>query len=156
MGIRIQFKINGTFRDMDVEPNWSLADLIRIKLGLTGAKIGCGTGECGACTVLMDGKPVTSCIISAVEADGKEITTIEGLSKNGELHPLQEAFVKYGAIQCGFCTPGMILSAKALLDSNPNPTEEDVREALEGNLCRCTGYVKPMQAILSVVKKNRM
>jgi len=151
--VNIKLKVNGKDYEVKVESNWSLADLLRKELGLISVKLGCETGECGSCTVLMNGQPVTSCIISAAEADGQEITTVEGLSEDGKLHPLQEAFIKYGAIQCGFCTPGMILSAKALLDRNPNPTEEDIRKALEGNLCRCTGYVKPMEAILSVIKK---
>ena len=153
MTVNIKLKVNGKDYEVKVESNWSLADLLRKELGLISVKLGCETGECGSCTVLMNGQPVTSCIISAAEADGQEITTVEGLSEDGKLHPLQEAFIKYGAIQCGFCTPGMILSAKALLDRKPNPTEEDIRKALEGNLCRCTGYVKPMEAILSVIKK---
>ena len=153
MTVNIKLKVNGKDYEVKVESNWSLADLLRKELGLISVKLGCETGECGSCTVLMNGQPVTSCIISAAEADGQEITTVEGLSEDGKLHPLQEAFIKYGAIQCGFCTPGMILSAKALLDRNPKPTEEDIRKALEGNLCRCTGYVKPMEAILSVIKK---
>ncbi|MFN2132729.1 MAG: (2Fe-2S)-binding protein, partial [Anaerolineae bacterium] len=113
----------------------------------TGVKVGCGEGECGACTVLLDGRPVTSCIMLALEAQGREVLTIEGLANGPELHPLQRAFVKQGAIQCGFCTPGMILSAKALLDRNPDPSEEEIRQALAGNLCRCTGYQKIVEAI---------
>jgi carbon-monoxide dehydrogenase small subunit len=151
--MEIKTTINGKTYRLDVPPNWSLAELLRRKLGLTGTKIGCETGECGACTVLVNGEPVNSCLMLAVEADGKEILTIEGLAGEGELHPLQKAFIEHGAVQCGFCTPGMILSAKALLDRNPEPTEDEIREALAGNLCRCTGYVKPMKAILSVVKE---
>ena len=153
--MEIETTINGEAHKLDVPANWSLADLLRKKLGLIGVKLGCEMGECGSCTVLVDGEPVNSCLMLGVEADGKEIQTIEGLSTDGKLHPLQEAFILYGAIQCGFCTPGMILSAKALLDKNPRPTEEEIRGALEGNLCRCTGYVKPMQAMLSVAKRNR-
>ena len=132
--------------------NWSLADVLRQKMGLIGVKLGCESGECGSCTVLVDGKPVNSCLMLGIEADGKVVETIEGLRSDKDLHPLQDAFIKYGAIQCGFCTPGMIMSAKALLDRNPNPTEEEIRVALEGNICRCTGYVKPMEAILSVAR----
>lgn len=150
--MEIETTINGKVQRFDVPPNWSLADVLRKKLGLIGVKLGCETGECGSCTVLLNGEPVNSCLLLGVEADGKEIQTIEGLSENGKLHPLQDAFVEYGAIQCGFCTPGMILSGKALLDKNPNPNEADMRKALEGNLCRCTGYVKPIEAMLSVVK----
>nr|WP_309492271.1 2Fe-2S iron-sulfur cluster-binding protein [Candidatus Hecatella orcuttiae] len=150
--MEIKTTVNGRLYKLDIPPNWSLAYVLRKKLGLIGIKLGCETGECGSCTVLLNGEPVNSCLVLGVEADGKEILTIEGLSKNGELHPLQKAFIEHGAVQCGFCTPGMILSAKALLDKNPNPTEQEIREALAGNLCRCTGYVKPVKAILSVRK----
>jgi carbon-monoxide dehydrogenase small subunit len=125
-------------------------DFLRDDLNLTGTKKGCDQGSCGACTVLVDGKPINACLVLAMEVDGREILTIEGLSKGKELHPLQEAFIHYGAVQCGYCTPGMILSAKALLDENPCPTEEEVRVAISGNLCRCTGYRKIVDAILSV------
>jgi carbon-monoxide dehydrogenase small subunit len=129
--------------------------LIREDLELTGTKEGCGLGECGTCTVLLDGKPIKSCITLAVQANGREVTTIEGLEKSdGTLHPLQQAFIDHGAIQCGFCTPGMILSGKALLDENPRPTELEVRQAIAGNLCRCTGYQKIVEAILSVASKS--
>jgi len=153
--MEIETTINGKVHKLDIPPNWSLADVLRKKLGLIGVKLGCETGECGSCTVLLNGEPVNSCLMLGVEADGKEIQTIEGLAQDGKLHPLQEAFIGHGAIQCGFCTPGMILSTKAFLDKNPSPSEEAMRKALEGNLCRCTGYVKPMQAILSVVEKKR-
>lgn len=146
----IQLTVNGEIYEVYVEPRRRLIDVIRDDIGLTGTKEGCGSGDCGACTVLMDGKPVNSCLILAIDAKEKNILTIEGLSNEGRLHPIQEAFVKHGAIQCGYCTPGMILSAKALLDENPNPTEEEVREAISGNLCRCTGYVKIVKAILSL------
>ena len=131
-----------------------LVDLIRQDLGLTGTKKGCGTGDCGSCTIILDGNAVKSCLILAVEVNGSEILTIEGLRSERKLHPLQEAFIQYGAIQCGFCSPGMMMSAKALLDRCPKPTEEDVKMALSGNLCRCTGYSKIIEAILAVVPKE--
>jgi len=149
----INLKINGKTYELKVKPNILLLDLIRDEIGLTGTKRGCGTGECGACTVLMEGKPVNSCLVLAVEADGKNILTIEGLAENGKLHPLQEAFMEEGAVQCGFCTPGMLLSAKALLDANSNPKEEEIKKAIAGNLCRCTGYTKIIKAIISAAKK---
>jgi len=142
--------VNGERYEVFVTPNRTLVDVLREDLDLTGTKIGCGTGDCGACTVIMDGKAVNSCLILAMDARDKEITTIEGLAKGGELHPLQKAFIDHGAVQCGFCTPGMILSAKALLDKNPKPTEMEIRTAISGNLCRCTGYVKIIEAIMAV------
>ncbi len=145
----IQLKINGEVHELAVHPHRTLLDVLRDDLDLTGAKKACDTGDCGSCTVIIDGKPVLACLTLAIEAQGKDILTIEGLAKNGELHPLQKAFVAYGAIQCGFCTPGMILSAKALLDENPKPTEEEVKRAIAGNLCRCTGYVKIIEATLA-------
>ena len=151
----IKLEINGETYVFNVKPNTLLLDLIREEIGLTGTKRGCDTGECGACTVILEGEAVNSCLVLAVEADGKKITTIEGLAKEANLHPLQEAFIKEGAIQCGFCTPGMILSAKALLDKNPNPTELEIKKAIAGNLCRCTGYTKIIKAILSASKKMR-
>ena len=145
----IQLRVNGELYEVAVHPHRTLLEVLREELDLTGAKKGCDAGDCGGCTVILDGKPVVSCLTLAVEADGRDILTIEGLAQNGQLHPLQNAFVEYGAIQCGFCTPGMILSAKALLDENPKPTEEEVRRAIAGNLCRCTGYVKIVEAILA-------
>lgn len=151
----VNLKINGEAYELNVKPNTLLLDLIRDEIGLTGTKRGCDTGECGACTVLIEGKPVNSCLVLAVEADGKNILTIEGLIENGKLHPIQEAFIEEGAVQCGFCTPGMILSAKALLDTNPNPKEEEIKKAIAGNLCRCTGYTKIIKAIISAAKKMK-
>lgn len=139
--------VNDQKYDIAVLPHRTLLQVLREDLGLTGAKHGCGLGECGACTVLVDGLPVNSCLMLAIQAHGCKVTTIEGLASDGRLHPLQEAFVEHGAIQCGFCTPGMILSAKALLDKNPRPTEEEIRGAISGNLCRCTGYQKIVEAI---------
>ena len=148
----INLKINGESYQLKVKPNLLLLDLLRDNLGLTGTKRGCDTGECGACTVLLEGKPINSCLMLAVEAEGKDILTIEGLAKNGQLHPLQEAFIKTGAFQCGFCTPGMLLSAKALLDANSNPQEEEIKKAMAGNICRCTGYVKIIDAVNLAVR----
>jgi len=152
---QITLKVNGVEREVYVEPWWSLAQVLREELGLTGTKISCETGNCGACTVLVDGKAVKSCLLLAVKAREKEILTIEGLAENGKLSPLQEAFVEHFAVQCGYCTPGMIMAAKDLLDENPDPTEEEVREALRGNLCRCTGYVKIVEAVLAAAKKTK-
>jgi carbon-monoxide dehydrogenase small subunit len=146
----IKLRVNGQEREIIVEPRQTLLDALRYDLGLTGTKEGCGDGNCGSCTVLLDGKAINSCLVFAIEVDGQEITTIEGLFQAGKLHPLQQAFIDEGAVQCGFCTPGMILTAKALLDSNPNPTEVEVRQAIAGNLCRCTGYDKIVRAILKV------
>jgi carbon-monoxide dehydrogenase small subunit len=142
------FNLNGESVQVEIEPHLTLLQLLRDRVGLTGTKEGCGMGECGACTVLLDGKTVNSCIFPAIEVDGKSVTTIEGLTDaQGNLHPIQKAFIEYGAIQCGFCTPGMVLSAKALLDENPKPTEEEIRDGIAGNLCRCTGYLQIVQAI---------
>jgi carbon-monoxide dehydrogenase small subunit len=143
----IELTVNGERRKLLVKPNELLLNVIRGKLGLTGTKYGCGGGECGACTVLVDGRPVLSCLTLAVAVDGKDLTTIEGIGTDENPHPLQRAFVEAGAVQCGFCTPGMILSAKALLDRNPNPTRDEIKRALGGNLCRCTGYVKIIEAV---------
>ena len=140
-------EVNGKIVTVEVEPSDLLVDVLRENLGLTGTKAGCRAGECGACSVILNGKVVTSCLIPALKADGGKITTIEGLEKDGELHPLQKAFVEMGAIQCGFCTPGMLLSAKNLLDQNPHPTLEEVKTAISGVLCRCTGYQKIIHAI---------
>ena len=152
---RLSFTLNGKKISADVDPDMRLADFLRDQLCLTGTKIGCGKGECGACTVIMNGKAVTSCIIPVMRAEGAVIETIEGLAKGGKLHPLQEEFINKGAIQCGFCTPGFIMSAKALLDENNNPTPEQVREAIGGNICRCTGYVKIEEAVLSAAERMR-
>ena len=146
----LQFTVNDEPREIAVEPWWTLLDVLRDQLELTGAKKGCDRGDCGACTVLLDGKPIVSCTTLAVQAHGRRVTTIEGLMSEEQPHPLQQAFVDHGAVQCGFCTPGMVLAAKALLDETPNPTEDDVREAIAGNLCRCTGYAKIVEAVLSV------
>lgn len=149
----ISMKINGETYEVSVRPNMTLLDFLRDKIGLTGTKKGCDAGECGSCTVLIDGKAVNSCLVLAVDANGRDILTIEGLARDGQLHPLQEAFVQQGAVQCGYCTPGVLLSAKALLDENPAPTEEEVKRGIAGNLCRCTGYVRIVKAILSVAEK---
>lgn len=152
---RIRVEVNGMLYEALVDPCTTLVDFIRDHLGLTGTKKGCDLGNCGACTVILDGKAVNSCLVLALEADRKRILTIEGLaSEQGEEHPLQRAFMEYGAIQCGFCTPGMILTAKALLDQNPDPTEEQIKEALAGNLCRCTGYAKIIEAIKAVTTRE--
>jgi aerobic carbon-monoxide dehydrogenase small subunit len=144
----VSFILNGDPVRVEIEPSLFLLQLLRDEFGLTGAKEGCGIGDCGACTVLVDGKAVNSCIFPAVEVEGRRITTIEGLAdEQGNLHPLQKAFVENGAIQCGYCTPGMVLSAKALLDENPNPTEEEIQRGIAGNLCRCTGYLSIVRAI---------
>ncbi len=142
------FKLNGEEVAVEVESTWTLLYLLREKLELTGTKLGCGYGECGACTVILDGQAVNSCLLPVLEAEGKSVTTIEGLaSSDGQLHPLQKAFIDHGAVQCGFCTPGMIMSAKALLDETQNPTDDQVKEGIAGNLCRCTGYVKIIEAV---------
>ena len=145
----IRLKVNGSIYEVYVEPWRSLLEVLRETLDFTGVKSGCEEGECGACTVLMDGKAVNSCLMLVSQAEGKEILTIEGLRNGYALHPLQQAFIDHFAVQCGFCTPGMILSAKALLDKNPHPTEEEVRTGLSGNLCRCTGYIKIVEAVLA-------
>ena len=144
--------INDVQEMVDVPDNMTLLQMLREKLALTGTKNGCGAGECGACTVLMDGEPVNSCMVLAVEADGTEIVTVEGLAHDGQLDALQKAFVEEGSVQCGFCTPGTLISARALLDRNPSPTEQQIREALMGNLCRCTGYTRIVEAIQKVAK----
>ncbi len=151
----ITLKVNGITHELAVKPRQNIAELLRDDLGLTGTKIGCSIGDCGACTVLLDGLPVFSCLVLALEADGREVLTIEGVAEGGQLHPLQSAFVEVGAIQCGFCTPGMVLMALALLKNNPDPSDADVRRALSGNLCRCTGYQKIFQAIKEASAKMR-
>lgn len=151
MKLPISLKVNGMQQDVLIEPWWTLARVLREELNLTGVKIGCETGDCGVCTVLVNGEAVKSCLMLAVKADGKEVLTIEGLSgDDGDLHPIQQAFVEHYAVQCGFCTSGMILTAKALLDENPSPSEEEIKLAMSGNLCRCTGYVRIVAAIRSV------
>jgi len=145
--LKIEFTINSKKRSLIVKPNDLLINIIRNDLFLTGSKYGCGIGECGACTVLLNGEPVLSCLTLAATVDGKEITTIEGLAKGNELHPMQIAFLKNAAVQCGFCTPSMILTATALLKENPNPTEEEIKDYIRGNLCRCTGYIQIVKAI---------
>jgi carbon-monoxide dehydrogenase small subunit len=142
--------VNSRQVSVEIQPDELLVDVLRDRLGLTGTKIGCNEGECGACTVIMNGQAVLSCLIPALRAEGCHITTIEGLSDGDVLHPLQQAFVEHGAVQCGYCIPGFILSAKALLDRNPHPTREEIKESIAGNLCRCTGYVKIIEAIESV------
>jgi carbon-monoxide dehydrogenase small subunit len=146
---RIELTVNGEPYELEVEPRTTLVKVIREQCGLTGTKSGCERGECGSCTVLMDGIPVNSCLVLAVEAEGSEILTIEGLAQDGTLHVLQRNFVEHGAIQCGFCTPGMIMMAKVLLDRNRRPSEEEVRRAIAGNFCRCTGYDKIVESILA-------
>jgi carbon-monoxide dehydrogenase small subunit len=146
---RISFALNGDLIEVDVEPYWTLLYLLREILGLTGTKEGCGMGECGSCTVIVNGKAIVSCLLPSIEVDRGEVWTVEGLSKvfPQKIHPIQEAFIEKGAVQCGFCTPGMIMSAKALLDEKPNPTEEEIKTAIEGNLCRCGGYFQIIKAI---------
>lgn len=143
--------VNGDAYEVEVRPQWTLLEVLRDVLELTGTNDGCRTGNCGACTVLLDGRPITSCLMLALDASGHQVTTIESLAASGELHPLQRSFVERGSIQCGYCTPGMILSAYALLQENPQPTEDEVRYALVGNLCRCTGYAKIVEAVLAAV-----
>ena len=153
--MEIEITINGRKRRFDVEPNKLLLNLVRDELYLTGTKYGCGIDECGACTVHMDGQAVLACMVLAVDADGRSVTTIEGVANGGKLDPVQEAYIEEGAIQCGFCTPGFIMSTKALLKENPDPTEKEIREYLKGNYCRCTGYVNIVKAVQSAAEKLR-
>ncbi len=153
--MKIELIVNGVRKTLDVEPNELLINVLREKLGLTGTKYGCGIGECGACTVMVDSEPVLSCLTLAIEVNGKQITTIEGIAKDGQLDPVQEAFIEEGAIQCGYCTPGFIITAKTLLRENPNPTREEIIEYIKGNLCRCTGYVNIVKAIQKAAEKIR-
>jgi carbon-monoxide dehydrogenase small subunit len=149
----ISFVLNGDLMELEVEPHWTLLYLLRERLELTGTKSGCESGECGACTVLVNGKAINSCIFPVMEIQGTTVTTIEGLAKPaGELHPLQRAFIEHGGVQCGYCTPGMIIAAKGLLDENPNPTEDEIRHALAGNICRCTGYAQIIEAIEAAIQ----
>lgn len=143
----LEFEVNGKPRRVDIEPSSVLSDVLRLELGLTGTKEGCGEGICGACTVLIDGMPVRACLVLAMQVNKRSVTTIEGVGSQDKLHPLQDAFLRYGAVQCGFCTPGLIVTAKALLASNPDPSEAEIRDAIRGNLCRCTGYVNVVKAI---------
>jgi aerobic carbon-monoxide dehydrogenase small subunit len=151
--IKLEITVNGVKHSLKVDPNLRLLDLIREELDLTGTKEGCGIGECGACTVILDGKAVNSCLILAGQCAGREVVTIEGLSDGEKLHPLQQAFLDHGAVQCGFCTPGMILSAAALLREQPSPSEDEIRVAISGNLCRCTGYTQIVEAVQAAAGK---
>jgi carbon-monoxide dehydrogenase small subunit len=151
----VRLRVNGVTHDLDVEPRLLLVDALRDRLGLTGTHVGCDTSNCGACTVHLDGRAVKSCTVLAVQADGAEITTIEGLGSPDDLHPVQEAFWEHHALQCGYCTPGMIMAAADLLERTPDPTEAEVRRALEGNLCRCTGYHNIVKAVLSAAEQRR-
>jgi carbon-monoxide dehydrogenase small subunit len=148
--VEVELSVNGTKYQLKIEPWRTLVEVLREKLGLVGTKKSCNEGECGACTVIMDGKAVTSCLVLALDAQGKDIVTIEGLSEGETLDPIQESFLKHGGVQCGYCTPGMIMSAKALLDKNPNPTLDETRRAISGNLCRCTGYQHIIDSIMAV------
>jgi len=154
MSMQITLKVNGRSYPLSVRPNEILLNVLRDRLGLTGTKYGCGIGECGACTVLLDGRAVLSCQTLAFTADGREITTIEGLERDGKLDPVQQAFIDEGAVQCGYCTPGMVLSAKALLDRIPDPSYEQLKQAIRGNLCRCTGYTNILRAIKSAARER--
>lgn len=155
--VPLELRVNNKTYVVKVDSNETLAEVLREKLGLTGLKIGCHSGECGACTVLVDGQPILSCLTLAIECIGREILTIEGLEdpETGELHPIQQAFVDHHGLQCGYCTPAMIMSAKALLDKNPDPTEEEIKEAINGNICRCTGYISIIESILAAAEKMK-
>lgn len=155
MDVRMTLEVNGKMRRVSAPANAFLLEVLRDDLALTGAKLGCGMGECGSCTVLLDGAAVCACLTLAIETEGRAITTIEGIARPGELTPLQDAFAEAGAVQCGFCTPGIVLAAKALLDENPHPTEANVRMALSGNLCRCTGYAKIVEAVMGAADMAR-
>ncbi len=153
--MRVRFVVNGRTVERETDAGTRLLDLLREGLGLTGTKEGCGEGECGACTVLLDGRAVNSCLVLAPQVDGKEVVTVEGLAQGEKLHPIQQAFVDEGAVQCGFCTPGFIMATYALLRENPDPSDDEIRSALEGNLCRCTGYTKIVQAVRRAAKVMR-
>ena len=156
MKTAISLNVNGVPREFSVDPNQTLLEVLRDELDLTSVKEGCDRiGECGTCTVLMDGRPVLSCLVLAIEAQGKEILTVEGLSTGEKLHPIQESFIKHGAFQCGFCTPGMIMTVKGFLDRIPNPMEGQIRDAIKGNLCRCTGYAKLVEAVKAIASQNK-
>ena len=150
MDMTVKFKLNGKFVHAEIPSNWTLLRLLREKLGLTGTKEGCGIGECGACTVLLDGMPVNSCLVLAPKVEGREVQTIEGLGSRDILHPLQKAFIDHGAVQCGFCTPGILMSSKALIEKNPHPTRDEIKEAISGHLCRCTGYNQIIEAVEAI------
>jgi carbon-monoxide dehydrogenase small subunit len=152
---KITVKINGGFEQVEVPSNMTLLSMLREKLAMTGTKNGCAAGECGACTILMNGEPVNSCMVLAVEADGAELVTVEGLAKEGELDVIQKTIIDKGGVQCGFCTPGILISAKALLMRNPNPSEAEIREALVGNLCRCTGYIRIIEAVQAAAELQK-
>jgi carbon-monoxide dehydrogenase small subunit len=149
----LAFTLNGEQIQLDVEPGELLLDVLRRRLFLTGTKKGCGEGECGACTILLDGTPVLSCLLPAMKVQGRTVTTIEGIGRETSLHPVQESFLEKGAVQCGFCTPGMVLSSKSLLERRPNPTEEEIKQALSGHLCRCTGYIQILEAVKDAAEK---
>jgi len=151
----ITLNVNGERSEVAVEPSWTLLETVREQLRLTGTKEGCGTGDCGACSMIVDGRLITSCLMLAVQADGRQITSVEGISSNGDLDPVQRAFIDKGGVQCGYCTPGMIVAARALLDANPNPTLDEVREGLAGNLCRCTGYTRIYESVLAAAEAAR-
>jgi aerobic-type carbon monoxide dehydrogenase small subunit (CoxS/CutS family) len=151
--IPVSFTLNGRLQELDVEPHELLLDVIRDRVGLTGAKRSCDVEVCGACTLLVDGRPVSACTTLAFEVRGRSVMTIEGLAEDGKLHPLQQAFIEHGGFQCGFCTPGMILASKALLDEKPNPTEEELKHFMHGNICRCTGYKKIIESIMAAAKE---
>jgi carbon-monoxide dehydrogenase small subunit len=152
---RVTLMINGEYGQVDVSSNMTLLQMLRDKLALTGTKNGCNAGECGACTVLLDGEPVNSCMVLAVECDGKQILTVEGLVKDGVLDPLQQTIIEHGGVQCGFCTPGILISSRALIDRTPDPSDDDIREALVGNLCRCTGYLRIVDAVKEAASRQR-
>src|SRR5512139_3278200 len=147
METKIKFTLNGKLIEVEVTAHWTLLKLLREKIGLTGTKEGCGIGECGTCTVLLDGMPVNSCLVMAPKVEGRKVETVEGLGTRDSLHPLQQAFIDHGAVQCGFCTPGILMSSKALLDRNPRPTREEIKDAIAGHLCRCTGYHQIIEAV---------
>jgi carbon-monoxide dehydrogenase small subunit len=151
----ITLTVNGEYEQVDVPANMTLLQMLRDKLSLTGTKNGCSAGECGACTVLLNGEPVNSCMVLAVECEGASVITVEGLAKDGVLDPIQEAIIDHGGVQCGFCTPGILISARGLLNRNPNPSEDDIREALVGNLCRCTGYLRIIEAVQEAASRER-
>jgi len=151
----LHFVLNGREVSLEVDPSAMLVEVLRDQLGVTGTKVGCNAGDCGSCTVLIDSQPFVSCLVAAIRVDGREVVTVEGLARGEQLHPLQEAFLEEGAVQCGFCTPGILLTAKALLDCNPNPSRREIKEAIAGNLCRCTGYEQIIDAILRASSRIR-